>query len=55
MPMSTWCAPLATTRRFVSGLGPQVPNPLLFQLSSILFGGYYGTQYRVRLYPPPGV
>ena len=55
MPMSTSCAPLATTRRFVSGLGSQVPNPLLFQLSSILFGGYYGTQYRVRLYPPPGV
>ena len=23
-------------------------------MSSILFGGYYGTQWRVRLYPPLG-
>ena len=25
-----------------------------YQVSSILFGGYYGTQYRVRLYPAFG-
>ena len=25
------------------------------QLSSIFLGGYYGTHYRVRLYPPLGV
>ena len=28
---------------------------VLENLSSILFGGYYGTQYRVRLCPPFGV
>ena len=37
---------------------PTMPAPprrqSILELSSILFGVYYGTQYRVRLYPPFG-
>ena len=33
----------------------KAPSTKEDHLSSILFGGYYGTQYRVRLYPPFGV